>query len=334
MNKQFYEFNNEQITYILQNYMYYTNQELAEHIGGNCTKNHISRLLRQNGIKKGQNNIPKRSKRIFSESDDQYIKDHYLTMRYADIGSALGFTERQIRGRICNLHLRKTRKINCNYFDNIDTPLKAYFLGFIFADGWVVYNEEKRNYEFGMELQEQDKYILEKLNDEIGGQNIIKMKPPHISYINGEAIHSGQMETLRIYSKQLVQGLMKNGIETNKTLKDTYPVVQDELFFDYLRGYIDGDGCYYYDENNVYMHITCANISVLEFIRNKLMSYGIETRIYTENERKHRLMCINSLYMDKLINKLYYDADVFCLTRKYEKIKHIIGSTTQKYVEN
>jgi intein-encoded DNA endonuclease-like protein len=130
-----------------------------------------------------------------------------------------------------------------------------------------------------------------------------------------------------VYSKQLVCDLAKQGIETNKSLKDTIPLVDDSLFFDFLRGYIDGDGCYYVDNNHTYMHITCGNRVPLEYVQNKLEQFNIKTKIYTESDRKYRLMCTSFNEMNKLINCLYYKDDLFCLQRKYEKIKHFLGLT-------
>ena len=111
-----------------------------------------------------------------------------------------------------------------------------------------------------------------------------------------------------------------------KSLKVFNPVTRlREFFFDFLRGYIDGDGCYYNDNKQTYMHITCASIIPLRYIQDKLNSFGIKTQIYTENERKYRLMCTSFNEMNKLINCLYYEDGLFCLQRKYEKIKHFLG---------
>ena len=224
-----------------------------------------------------------------------------------------------------NMGYTKIRKINDHYFGIIDIPLKAYLLGFIYADGWVYHNENTRNYEFGIQLQSSDKYILEKINEELGGLNIIYKYEPHVSNIQGHESHSGYTDCLRIYSKNLVLGLESNGVLPNKTKKDIYPIVLDELFFDYLRGYIDGDGCYYNDKNSTYMHITCASLEPLKYIQSKLKEYDIETHIYSENENKHRLMCTNTIEMNKLLNHLYYEDGLFCLKRKYEKIAHLLG---------
>ena len=265
-------------------------------------------------------------KQIFSDDDIFYMKEHYLEYSYKEIANTLGFTERQVRGKINNMGLTKVRKINDHYFDIIDTPLKAYFLGYIFANGWIIYSPQRRNYEFGMSLQSKDKYILEKINTELGGLNDIKHIKPRDKIINGNIAHSKSQDCLRIYSKNIVLGLMNNGIVENKSTKDDYPIVSDDLFFDFLRGYIDGDGCFYKYKKYYYLHITCGSNKILKYIQNKLLSYGIVTHLYKEKDKKYRLMCVNIDEMSKLIPLLYYNNDVFCLLRKKQRIESYLGS--------
>lgn len=318
-----YHFNEKETEYILNNYKEYTNQELADVIG--CTKRQIERLLRSNGIKKGKS-VPHRKQRIFSMEDDNFIKLNYHNMTSIEIGNVLGYSKHQIDGRVQKLGLRKNRVINDSYFSIIDSSLKAYYLGFIFADGWIIYNEEKRIYELGMQLQSQDCYVLEKLNFELGNQNIIYHKPSEKMILNNHFITRGDSDVLRIYSKQLTSDLINLGIVPNKSQKNIYPKIDGVYFWDFLRGYIDGDGCYYKNNNQVYMHITSASVEVLQYIQSKLALYNIDTRLYCENSKKYRLMCVNTKEMCKLVNRLYYKDDLFYLTRKYEKIKHFLGS--------
>lgn len=266
-------------------------------------------------------------KKIFTEEQEQFMKDNYLTMSYKDIAAKLGFTERQVRGRINNMGLTKLRKFNDHYFDSIDSPIKAYLLGFIYADGWVIYNESNRNYEFGMDLQSEDEYVLQKINDEFGGQHIIKRSEPKEIIIKGTIAMRHNMSGLRVYSKNIVTALIAHGVVPNKTQHDNYPIVDDKLFFDFLRGYIDGDGCYYIKNNNVSMHITCATRIPLEYISLKLKYLNIHTSIYKLEERKYRLVCYRPNDMKQLINLLYYNNDVFCLKRKFTKIKTLINGS-------
>lgn len=315
-------FTENQEKFILDNYKELSNIELSTIL--NCKPTQVKSWLLHRGIKRGKYN--KYYNQIFSEDDVKFIKENYLNMSYKEIGDILGFAEHQIQGKICKLKLpKKNRVINDDYFNQIDTPLKAYFLGYIYADGWICKEEKYSTYEFAMELSEIDRYILDMLNDELGGNNLISHKCYREIKYNGKIIHSNPTYTLRVFSKNVVYSLINHGIETNKTLKEIFPIVDNNLFFDFLRGYIDGDGCYYNDNGQTYMHITSATEPVLIYLKDQLEKYDIKTKVYKENDRKYRLMCTNKLNMTKLVSRLYYEDGLFCLTRKYERVKHLLS---------
>jgi len=261
----------------------------------------------------------------FTDQDERYIKENYLDKTYKEIANILGYTESQIKTKAISLNLRKKRQINKDYFESIDSSEKAYYLGLIYADGWIQYNLEKHNYEFGIQLQLKDRYIIDNLNTILGGNNYMKVLESHISIINNKQYKTGEMCYLRVYSKKIVSDLQMHGIAENKTQKDVFPIIDDYLFFDFLRGYIDGDGCFYINKNHVYMHITSASIVALKYLQSRLNYFGINTKVYTEKERKHRLMCVNTAEMIKLINLLYKNEDCICLKRKYDIVKDLIG---------
>lgn len=319
-------FSDEQEKFILDNYEKLSNKQIAAALGEHFSRSQVAAWLTHRGFlrHKYENGY---KERVFSKEATEFVKDHYLSMTYRDIAAELGVTERQVTGKVASLKLPTKKRIhNSEFFENIDNPLKAYFIGFIFADGWVVCKEQKRTYEFGMELQSRDSYVLEKLNEVLGGQDIIRHKAPREKVILGSQVaHGGPTDVLRVDSKQLVNNLIKNGIVPNKTLCNTFPAVDDSLFFDFLRGYIDGDGCFYKNKGHVYMHITSATEDVLRYIQDKLQRRGIKTQIYCGNSRKYRLMCTNFDSMKKLVNSLYYDDGLFFLRRKYDCIKHLIG---------
>ena len=122
-------FNENQEQFILNNYQTMSNEQIAISLGGNFTRSQINSWLQHRGIKRnGLGCIYKHS--IFSQSDIDFIKMNYEFMTSAEIGCVLGFTAKQIRGKCCDLGLNgKRRQINDSYFENIDTSLKAYFLG-------------------------------------------------------------------------------------------------------------------------------------------------------------------------------------------------------------
>ena len=51
------------------------------------------------------------------------------------------------------------------YFDQIDSHKKAYFLGLLYADGYIC--KSNYTYQMGIALQLQDKYIIEELYKEL-----------------------------------------------------------------------------------------------------------------------------------------------------------------------
>lgn len=99
----------------------------------------------------------------------------------------------------------------------------------------------------------------------------------------------------------------------------------DKYFFDFLRGYIDGDGCYYDDnKGNVDINITCACKDILDWIKNILCNYSINTHVYKEKDLKYRLVCTKQNDVKRLVNLLYHDNFSMCLSRKYNKIVHLL----------
>lgn len=304
--------------FILANYKTMSYKEMGKILGiGNST---IQYYLKKNGLRKME--------RELTEEELAFIKENYKSMTYKEIAEKFGVSERHIRGRINYMKMPKTRRFNNDYFHIIDSDIKAYFLGFIFADGWVCSNPQNRTYEFGMQIQSEDKYILDKLNEELGGIHLITHNEPYTSEIKGVVAHHKASDTLRVFSKQIVDDLITHGIEQNKTQKDKYPIVDKDLFFDFLRGYIDGDGCYYMNaRNKPYMHITCSSIEPLKWIQKKLLEYDIRTSLYMENERKYRLHCINNGSMIKLISLIYHPNFSICLSRKLEIVKSYLDGS-------
>lgn len=119
----------------------------------------------------------------------------------------------------------RTTHLNHNYFDSIDTSNKAYFLGFIAADGC---NRESRILE--IMIHKDDISVLEKFIQDIESNYIVP-------------IRKNKYAQLSVYSRPLVSGLEKHGITQRKSLTLEFPkTIPEEFISDYIRGYFDGDG--------------------------------------------------------------------------------------------
>lgn len=316
-------FTKEQQEFIIKNYKTMQYKDIAKELG-DFKSSQVSLWLNHNGYKKRV--VKSTKKNIFSNKDIDFMIENYETMSYREIAEYLGFSERQVRGKINHLGLKKNRSINESYFDKIDSSNKAYFLGLIYADGWVVCNDG--HYELGIELNSKDKYILELFNNELGGNCLISHKDAIENHtICGINCNRGESDVIRVFSKSIVESLINHDVLPNKTKHDNIPNVSDEFFFDFLRGYIDGDGCFYQNKGHIYMHITCGMKKPLECLKERLINYGIETNIYKLNDRKYRIYCTNQNSMVKLVGCLYYTDSLLFLYRKYNKIKSLLSGS-------
>lgn len=134
-------------------------------------------------------------------------------------------------------------KVNDYYFDEIDSEEKAYFLGFLYADGSI----SKDMNCVSMNLQVGDKEILQKLND------LVQPERP-LWFRNNQRVRDGETRRgtkdqfcMSIRSKRIPQMLEKWGCAHNKTYKHMeFPsFLSSELIPHFIRGFLDGDGCIY-----------------------------------------------------------------------------------------
>ena len=123
---------------------------------------------------------------------------------------------------------------NTDFFSKIDTQEKAYWLGFIYADGNISRDRDL----FQIHLQRRDNEHLKKIGN-IFNKHIYEKdyyKPNGKKY--GYAI-------LSIFNKEVKNSLLKCGIFPNKTkLDDIYIFnkIEDKFIQHFIRGVFDGDG--------------------------------------------------------------------------------------------
>lgn len=126
----------------------------------------------------------------------------------------------------------KNRKyhFDLNYFEKIDTEEKAYWLGFLYADGYVCYRGVVT-----VGLAEKDLSHLELLRKCLGDETV---KIPYTSRTKSYFIHFS--------SVKMADDLRKLGCVQKKSLVLKFPTedqVPQSLVNHFMRGYFDGDGC-------------------------------------------------------------------------------------------
>lgn len=261
------------------------------------------------------------------------IKDMYLNQNISStqIAKILGAKRYQINYILEKNNISKTFSearreyyLNEYYFDKIDTPNKAYILGFLYADG---YNNDI-NHTIVLSLQEKDKDTLEKIRNEIGCEKPLY----HIHSINKYDNKPREMESLILASKHMSETIKKWGLVPNKTFIIEFPAfLSDELIPHFIRGYFDGDGCAWIGHNgskninSKRMQVTIMSSMLLckglkKYLEEKLNIF-ISLSIPSGHKPENGLIRIEQKQaIKKFMNYIYKDADLY-MERKYNKFK-------------
>lgn len=263
-------------------------------------------------------------KRLFSKEDDMYILDHYQTTPYATLAEHFGLTERQVRGHINNMGLTKSIKKDGTYFDAIDTKEKSYWLGFLFADGWIYSNRKARSYCVGLELHKNDIAILERFVSDVGYDTKILFRNRDICF-NGYS-YTADTCYVRIFSKHMFQSLMNHGIVQDKTHSDIYPRI-DHFQNAFIRGFMDGDGCICDNKHgHISLSFTNPNYDFLLYINEIIsQSCGVSGHMYKEKDLKYRLTFTGDMSVKSVLDWLYAEDDGLHLDRKFHIYKSHYG---------
>jgi hypothetical protein len=144
---------------------------------------------------------------------------------------------------------------NCRIFYNIDSSDKAYWLGFLYADGSVNWINRSMN------ISLIDKDHLIKFQEFLGSDY-------NIRFIEKRNIYS-----LNISSIDLVKDLILHGCLTNKSRRLSYPPIPSDLDGDFIRGYFDGDGCWStnFQKEYFYFDIVSCSLPILEGIQQRIV---------------------------------------------------------------
>lgn len=209
--------------------------------------------------------------------------------------------------------------LNENYFDIIDSPNKAYILGFLYADGCV----SKNKYNIQLSLQEGDIEILQKIKYELDSNAPLIFR--EFSKYNDKTGHNQQNQwALFIHSRHMHESLCKLGVVPQKTHGITYPdFLLDEFHSHFLRGVLDGDGCIHAPYGNYGKH-KMVDICGTQTFCNQAKeviekTLGIHCSIIkiNKNGSTYRITISGGRQVSKLLDWIYKDADLK-LNRKYE----------------
>lgn len=251
----------------------------------------------------------------YEENFDLALELYKTGKSLTQIGKELGVNRKRLSKDFKELGINvlpngQKHLYNYNVFKQIDTEEKAYWLGFLYADGYI-------NIDKGIELTlaEYDYDHLVKFRDFIGDKSI------KISYKE-----SCKAYRVCINSKEIAQDLINLGCKQAKSLTLTFPTseqVPEYLIHHFMRGYFDGDGCVY----DCYDQKAFSILGTHDFL-NKYEEYlllALEREYPTKrlHDKRHSentefIQYTGNLQSKKWFSFLYNNATIY-LERKYNK---------------
>ena len=200
-------------------------------------------------------------------------------------------------------------RVNEHVFDSIDTEEKAYWLGFMFADGNIGKNRDS------IELSLSSKDYEHMLKFKKFLQYINNLKITNTNFINSKRVR------LVFNSKNMHNTLNAYGCVPRKSLILEFPKIEifkdTNLIKDYIRGYIDGDGCLsYFDKLHKSPNITI--LGTKKFLEELLKHIPIKANINKRNNIY--ILNISRKKAYDLSNYIYSNCTIY-LERKYLRYK-------------
>lgn len=194
-------------------------------------------------------------------------------------------------------------------FKIIDTEEKAYWLGFLYADGSIGSSKDPNNYSIDITLKMFDLNHIEKFKAFIGTSNKVQYRSNLKAY------------RINVGCKEMYNDLISHGCIPNKSwLIDKIPDMNEALKIHFVRGFFDGDGCISYankrkdDTYNVSINIT-GNEKMLKSI---VKYFNTNINLTPKQGTEILVARWNAVESTRILKLMYDNASVY-LDRKYER---------------
>lgn len=215
------------------------------------------------------------------------------------------------------------RKCDFDYFKIIDSKEKAYWLGFICADGCILKNYKK------VTLQVKDKEIIDKFRLAINSDHPISF----YNKVDKRTNKQYEKYIICINGSKFRENLIRQGVSYDKTDKLEMPNIEEKYYAYFFAGLFDGDGSVscngklYTKANNKNSKFKSrisliSTIQVLQFLREYIQKkLNINQLIMNKVSKNKENVWKMFLYKDssKFLDWIYGDPEFPYLTRKYLK---------------
>ena len=270
------------------------------------------------------------------EQINDIISKHKQEISLDTIAKEYGYSQPVIRNLVKSLGFKpRNRRNNTNetFFDVIDTEEKAYWLGYLAADGTIRVRTngidkngrvKTRGNSINLKLSVNDEKHLMRFRDLVSPNTVLRYHVSEVTTRKGNLSISHNV-ILGLNSNYMVAQIIDKGVTPRKSHTLDKPNIDPKFYRDYIRGYFDGDGtCVVTKKPGVLKDETmtvkysfaCASEKHRNFIASVLKEeIDVDTTTYGDIN----LTILGGFTAYKKFFHYLYDGSTIYLERKYEK---------------
>lgn len=216
--------------------------------------------------------------------------------------------------------LKKFQRLNVkhDYFNIIDSELKAYILGYFFADGSIENRNGTKRIRFNSAIA--DIKILELIRNEISPETKMSftLDKRNNLKINGNEVKTKQISvSFGIVSENIVSCInQKYNVSYDKTYSQNefnFNEIPKKFYRDFIRGFFDGDG-------SVLKRIVFLSMNHVFLLQiKKILNENFNINSYFKTlPKRNNIGYLSTKEYKNFLSEIYYE-NCICLERKYNK---------------
>ena len=271
-------------------------------------------------------NVPRNELGHPSEVYIKALEYHKAGNKMKDTCNKFGITQsglnKFMQKRSITYYSNKGRKnfFDKDFFKKIDTQEKAYWFGFLYADG-SIYKSNKYDKEpnrVKVNISNKDIELLENFLIDLNAKNIkIKTYKP-----SPDTFSDSLMSTINLNSIDMCRNMVNNGFRllSTQASPDVFNYIPKKLTRHFIRGYFDGDGSININKTVSFSGQKSFLLKIQEILKGNNIDL---TKIYTYNDKRKDLsfnlkISTRENQTKKMYDYLYTDAKRF-LKRKHDR---------------
>ena len=247
---------------------------------------------------------------------EQIVKLNNQGLSKREIAKELNCSKSTVERRLKKANIQLPNRHNSLKFDNtvfdcIDTEEKAYWLGFLYADGNI--GSTTNNVE--LSLSAHDSAHLEKYRSFLNAPNSIAYSK---ITVQGKQYERCRLTVTNKYFKQQLIRLGCYPRKTNLLVFNRDIFANPDLVYPFIRGYVDGDGCISFTKTGRLNLQIISSPTFLLGIKEIFPEFGSMVR----DKRRDsciRVIACSANKADKVLTKLYKGSTIY-LERKYNRL--------------